>query len=109
MHELAITREVLTIVSEYSAGRKVTRVVLEIGRLSTVLPDSVRLCFDACCAGTPAEGAELEIIETPGQVRCRECGAQMTVHGPFDPCGCGSHSLEWLAGDDLKVKELEVI
>ena len=67
MHELSITRNVVAIVSERAVGQRVTRVRLEIGRLSAVVPDSSRFCFDICAQGTPLEGAELEIVERPGQ------------------------------------------
>jgi len=109
MHELGITQEILALVSEHSAGRKVTRVVVEIGKLSAVLPDAVRFCFDLCSEGTVAEGARLEIIETPGRARCRTCAAELTLEQPFGRCGCGGTDLDWLAGDELKVKEMEVV
>jgi hydrogenase nickel incorporation protein HypA/HybF len=67
MHELSITRNVVAIVSEKAVGQRVTRVRLEIGRLSAVVPDSIRFCFDICAQGTPLEGAELEIVESAGQ------------------------------------------
>jgi hydrogenase nickel incorporation protein HypA/HybF len=67
VHELSITRNVVAIVSERAVGQRVTRVRLEIGRLSAVVPDSIRFCFDICAQGTPLEGAELEIVERPGQ------------------------------------------
>jgi hydrogenase nickel incorporation protein HypA/HybF len=67
VHELSITRNVVAIVSERAQGQRVTRVRLEIGRLSAVVPDSIRFCFDICAQGTPLEGAALEIIESAGQ------------------------------------------
>ena len=67
MHELSITRNVVAIVSERAEGQRVTRVRLEIGRLTAVMPDSIRFCFDICAQGTPLEGAELEIVESDGQ------------------------------------------
>ena len=108
MHELGITQEVLAIVAEHAGGRKVVRVVLEIGKLSAVLPDAVRFCFDLCSAGTEAEGAVLEIIETPGLARCHACGARVLLERPFGGCGCGCADLEWLAGEELRIKELEL-
>jgi hydrogenase nickel incorporation protein HypA/HybF len=108
MHELGITHEIIAIVSEHARGAKVTRVVLEIGKLSAVLPDAVRFCFDLCSEGTVAEGAELVIIETPGRARCRACGAEIALERPFGRCGCGNTDLEWLAGEELKIKEMEV-
>ena len=67
MHELSITRNVVAIVSERAEGQRVTRVRLEIGRLTAVVPDSIRFCFDICAQGTPLAGAELEIVESAGQ------------------------------------------
>jgi hydrogenase nickel incorporation protein HypA/HybF len=108
MHELGIVQEIIALVTERAEGARVTRVVLEIGKLTAVLPDGVRFCFDLCSEGTAAEGAALEIIETPGRARCRECGAGVTLDRPFGRCACGCSDLEWLAGEELKVKEIEV-
>lgn len=107
MHELGITQEVVALATEHARGRKVTRVVLEIGKLSGVLPDAVRFCFDLCTEGTAAAGAVLEIVETPGRGRCRACSAEVPLERPFGQCECGNTDLEWLAGDELRVKEVE--
>ena len=66
MHEAGLTLEVLDIACETAAGRRVSRVVLEIGRLSGILPDAVRFCFSMASEGTLVEGAELVVVETPG-------------------------------------------
>ena len=109
MHELGITQEIVAIVSERARGRKVRRVVLEIGKLTAVLPDALRFCFDLCNRGTPAEGAELEIIETRGRARCRQCGSELFLDRPFGRCACGNSDLDWLAGEELKIKEMELV
>jgi hydrogenase nickel incorporation protein HypA/HybF len=109
VHELAITEEIVALVSERASGGRVTRVVLEIGRLSAVLPDAVRFCFDVCAEGTPLEGAALEVIETPGRARCRACQAEVALLRPFGTCACGGTDLEWLGGDELKIKAIEVV
>jgi hydrogenase nickel incorporation protein HypA/HybF len=108
MHELAITQEVIAIASDRAGGARIVRIVLEIGKLSAVLPDAVRFCFDLCSEGTAAESAALEIIEVPGKARCRECQKEIELNGPLDGCACGSVALEWLAGADLVLKALEV-
>jgi hydrogenase nickel incorporation protein HypA/HybF len=108
VHELGITQEIVALVEDHARGRKVSRVVVEIGRLSSVLPDAVRFCFDLCAEGTVAETAALEIIETPGRARCRSCGGEVALDRPFGRCGCGATDLEWLAGEELRVKELEL-
>jgi hydrogenase nickel incorporation protein HypA/HybF len=107
MHELGIAQEVVALVAEH-AQRKVTRVVLEIGKLSAILPDAVRFCFDLCSEGTVVAGAELDIIEVPGRARCRACGAEVLLDRPFGRCDCGGTDLEWLTGEELRVKEYEV-
>ena len=74
MHELGITRNIVSIVAERAAGRRVTKVVVEIGKLSAILPDAVEFCFDVCAKSTPLEGATLEIVEVMADASCRDCG-----------------------------------
>ena len=108
MHELGIAEEVVAIVGARAGTARVRRVVLEVGRLTAVLPDAVRFCFDLCCQGTPLEGAELEIVEIPGRARCRQCGSEQLLDRPFGRCGCGNTDLDWLAGEELRIKEMEL-
>lgn len=109
MHELGITQEVVAIVSARVQAAKVRRVVLEIGKLTAVLPDAVRFCFEVCCEGTTLEGATLEIIETPGKARCKRCQAELNLDQPYGLCACGNSDLEWLAGEELRIKEVELV
>jgi hydrogenase nickel incorporation protein HypA/HybF len=108
MHELGITQEIVEICCRRSEGACITRIVLEIGKLSGVLPDAVRFCFDLCSEGTMAEGAQLEIIEPLGSAHCRECGNLVQLLSPWGICECGSTNLEWLSGEELRIKEMEV-
>ena len=108
MHELALVQEMLDVIADAAGGARVRRVVLEIGKLSAVMPDAVRFCFDLAAEQTVAEGALLEIVETPGQARCRPCGAAVVLDGPIGRCACGSIELDWLDGMDLRIREVEV-
>ena len=108
MHELGITQNIVAIVCEQAKGAKVQRVTLEIGKLSAIMPDAVRFCFDICCKGTVVEGASLEIIEITGLARCRQCGAEIPLEQPFGICSCGSVELDLLTGEELKIKEMEI-
>ena len=67
MHELAIIGNVVNAVTNRVGDAKVIRVQLEIGKLSGVVPDALRFCFDVSTAGTTLAGAALEIIEIPGR------------------------------------------
>jgi hydrogenase nickel incorporation protein HypA/HybF len=107
MHELGIAQEVVALVADH-AQKKVTRVVLEIGKLSAILPDAILFCFDLCSEGTVVAGAALEIVEIPGLARCRACGSEVALEKPFGRCECGGSDLEWLVGEELRIKEYEV-
>jgi hydrogenase nickel incorporation protein HypA/HybF len=109
MHELSITRSIVEACAERAGGARVNRVTVEIGRLTCVLPDALRFCFDVCTEGTSLEGSELEILEIQGRARCRECGKELELSDLLTPCRCGSHDLELIAGQDLRIKEMEVM
>jgi hydrogenase nickel incorporation protein HypA/HybF len=108
MHELALTESVVTAVAERVGAAKVTRVQLEIGRLSGVAPDSVRFCFDVCAEGTALAGAMLDIVETPGRAQCRDCQAQVELDDLIALCVCGSANLQLQSGQELRIIEVEV-
>lgn len=109
MHELSITRSVVAIVAERAAGMRVTGVRLEIGRLSAVMPDAIRFCFDICTVETPLAGARLTIDEIPGRGICNECGAEVELIALVGRCPhCGTASLRLVAGQELNIKEMEV-
>ena len=108
VHELAITESVIDAITGRFGDAKIIRVLLEIGKLSGVVPDAVRFCFDIAAGGTPLGGAMLEILETPGRARCRACAAQIEINGPIALCPCGSANLEFTGGTELRIKEVEV-
>jgi hydrogenase nickel incorporation protein HypA/HybF len=109
VHELALAQEILDVVAARSGGARVTRVVLEVGKLAAVLPDALRFCFDLAAEDTVARGARLEIVETPGRARCRGCGADVALDRPYGRCACGGSDLEWLSGEALRILEMEVV
>jgi hydrogenase nickel incorporation protein HypA/HybF len=108
MHELAITRNIVAIVGEAARGRRVTRVVLEIGKLSGVLADAVAFCFDIVAAGTLASSAILDIRQIDGRAHCRDCGEEFAAATLFARCPCGSQHCDRLAGEELNVKAIEL-
>lgn len=64
MHELAITQSVVDTVTERITGGRVTRVRLQIGRLSGVLPSAVSFCFGlAVLAGRELRITSVEVAE----------------------------------------------
>ena len=91
-----------------AGGRKVLSVTMEIGELSGVVADAVEFCFDACSRDTLLNGAKLIIEQISGRGRCG-CGAESPIASYFDPCPvCGGFGLSVIAGEELRVRELEV-
>ncbi len=113
MHELGLTQQLVetlsrAVVEQEGAGARVVRVVVEVGKLAAVLPDALRFCFDLCAAGTPLQGAILQIDEIPGRARCKACDLELLLDKPFGRCACGGSDLDWLSGDELRVTAMEV-
>lgn len=106
MHELSITRNIVAIVCERANGAKVIRVTLEVGKLSAVMPDAIRFCFDVVAQGTVLEGAWLEVIEVPGLGRCRVCGHDVELRQLVERCACGSSDLDRVSGEELTITQM---
>lgn len=66
MHELGLTRNMVSIVAEHAGGRKVRRVRLAIGPLACVERRALSFCFDLVAEGTVLAGASLEFLEAEG-------------------------------------------
>ena len=109
MHELAITQQVVDAVVEHAAGLPVRAVHVDVGKLSGVVPESMRFCFDLVTSGTCLEGAELHINEPPGRGMCRACGTSVALVDLILMCECGSADVDVLSGRELSVRSYEVV
>ena len=112
MHELALCEGVLQALEEQSKIQHFARVHavwLEIGALSSVEPEALRFNFDVITRGTLAEGSRLEIVTVPAQAWCLPCGEKISIRQYFDACPrCGSHQLQVVEGEELRIQQLEV-
>jgi hydrogenase nickel incorporation protein HypA/HybF len=83
MHEVGIARNVIQAALEaVPDGGTLTGVTVSIGPFSAVVADSLRFGFEIASQGGPAEGVELDIVETPLVVRCDACDADLPVDDP---------------------------
>jgi hydrogenase nickel incorporation protein HypA/HybF len=105
--DLSIANGIVEIYAARAGTARVTRVQLEIGQLSAMLPDAVRFCFDVCARDTVLDGAALEIVETRGRAVCRDCDGEVALVRLAGRCTCGSAKLCVVAGEELKIRELE--
>lgn len=109
MHELSITQSVVDAVTERMCDARVRRIRLEVGRCSGLVPDAVRFCFELVAAGTTCEGATLEIDEPSGRATCRACGAGFDTADVLPLCPCGSADVVVEGGQELRIREVEVV
>jgi hydrogenase nickel incorporation protein HypA/HybF len=109
MHELAITESIVEAISERAAGSRVVTVRLRVGKLTGVVPDALRFCFEIVAADTPLAGATLEIDEILACARCLDCRAEFELHEACLLCCCGSANLHLLSGQELKIQQIEVV
>lgn len=108
MHELSISQGIVESVCEAVPEGQVLVVTLEIGKLSGVVPEAVRFCFDACTKGTRLEGARLDIIDVLGRGRCGSCAQELDMEELITRCSCGNPFLEVLRGQELRIRSVEV-
>lgn len=89
--------------------QRITAVWLEIGRLSSVEPESMAFCFDVVVRGSIAEGARLEIIDVPGQGWCMQCSEAIPLNEVYGECPrCGGYQVQVTGGTEMRIKEIEV-
>ena len=111
MHEMAVTQAMLNLALEHADGQRITGIFMRVGRVSAIVPESVRMFFDYLGKGTLAEGAALHFEVSPIEMTCQDCGKQADLSGWVDEppravvihalergCGCGSKKLRVTAG-----------
>ena len=109
MHELSITQGIIDLCLEHARGRRICSLDVEIGELSSVVPEAIEFCFEACSRETLLEGARLVIIRVPGMGRCGECGRETPLAELYGSCRhCGSNRVAIVTGEELRVREIEV-
>jgi hydrogenase nickel incorporation protein HypA/HybF len=112
MHELAITQSILSIVllkaREISAV-KITKIDLQVGRLTGYLPESIQLQFAFLSKGTEAAGAWLSFYQPAANLHCRKCDIKYTTNS-FDLACPHCYTLETdiLSGTELSVESMEI-
>jgi hydrogenase nickel incorporation protein HypA/HybF len=88
---------------------RIHRLTLRVGRLAGIEPVALVFAFDALAAGTPAEGACLEVETVPTVCYCRGCAAKFEPADFIYACQCcGVLSTDIRGGQELELASLEV-
>lgn len=112
MHEMSIAQNILEIVDEYMArepAAKLLEVVVEIGEMVAVVPDSLYFCYDVLVENSKYRDSKLIINILPLQGSCRSCGHVFKIENyNFNCPSCHSPDLHVQGGQELRITHLEV-
>jgi len=113
MHEMSLCESIinaLEVQAKQQGFSHVKGVWLEIGALAAIDIDAMRFSFDVVAKNTLADQAALTIHTVSGQGLCRLCGAQSQLIHRYDACAsCGEYNLQVTDGEQMKIKEIEVV
>jgi hydrogenase nickel incorporation protein HypA/HybF len=112
MHEMALAQSIVELVQDHARRDAFTRtrtIRLSIGAMAQVDPRALEFGFDVVARGTVAEGAQLVIERPAGTAFCMDCSRNVEVGAHGEACpSCGGHRWLLVAGDDMRVVDLEV-
>ncbi len=113
MHELGIVFYIIRDVKQAAESNnvsKVSAVVMNIGEVSTVVPEYLNDGWRWAADKEPLlQGSELKIIPVPAVTHCQDCGREYETvrYGKTCPY-CSSGNTFLLQGNEIEIKEIEV-
>ena len=112
MHELSVCQALIRQVEQIArreTASEVTRIRVQIGPLSGVVPELLEQAFTIARAATLAERAELITEHQAVRVKCLQCGAESEVAPNRLICAeCGDFRTQLIAGDALILASVEL-
>ncbi len=114
MHELGIVFYIIRDVkkaAEENGVKKVSTVVMNIGEVSTIIPDYLTDCWRwAADKEDLLRGCDLQINTIPAVTHCDGCRKDYSTvaHGKICP-HCGSHDTWLKQGQEVEIKELQIV
>lgn len=117
MHELSLTKSILSVAQRYaeqSGAARVNAIFLRVGILRDLEPEWIRRYFRYISKGTIAEQAEVLVMVEPLVCKCNSCSCQFgleltQVIGREVLCPqCGKHDYELVTGMEFIIQGIEV-
>ena len=114
MHELGIVVRVVEQVekvAEENKVEKVAKLTLEVGEVSSVVPDLFTDCFEWSKKKSKyLEDCELELIILEGISYCQDCKETYKTTEYAKQCPhCGSYNTYLVTGDEINIKNIEIV
>ena len=113
MHELGVVfhiADTLARIAEENQVTRIRRVTLELGEVSTVVPEYLIDVWNWNCKRTPLlTGCELVIERIPAVTHCGACGRDYPTVPQGKICPhCGSPQTWLLQGNEFTIKDIAV-
>lgn len=114
MHELGIIFHIIDEVEKVATANKVEsvkKVILEVGEVSTIVPDYFRDCWKWAVERTPhMKGCVLEMVIIAAGSYCQSCGKTYSTTKYAKVCPyCGSSDTYLYTGKDVVIKSIEAV
>lgn len=96
MHELPVVLDIVHVMDEEASKngmKKITRISLVIGELSSIIDESVQMYFEIAAKDHPCEGAKLVFEHRPAMLKCQSCGKEFPHEKNFQCPDCGGDSV----------------
>ena len=114
MHELGVVFHIMDSLEEVAKENDVTQiqsVTIEVGEVSAVIPHYLTDCWDWAIKKRPLlTGCQMKVEILHAVTYCEGCNTEYgtVAHGRICP-NCGSEKTWLLKGNELNIKEIEVI
>ena len=112
MHELTVTENILEIASRHgkqAGAARVTDIHIVIGRLSSIVDDSVQFYWDIISGDSICKGAKLHFERLPARLTCQQCGETYELAAQLTPCPkCSSLDVQVTSGEEFWVDSIEI-
>lgn len=108
MHEMGVCDAIVDAAVRRARGRRVTGVRVRLTG-HPVDPGVIDQGFRLAAAGTAVEGASVELVVRPPQVRCRDCGGRTDAADAASLVACprcGGVDVEATGGDELVLESI---
>lgn len=112
MHELSVTESVLNIALSHATranAKRVTDIYLVIGRLSSIVDDSVQFYWDFVSENSICEGSTLHFERRPAVLNCLDCGCEFTIESELTLCpSCAGARTRIVSGEEFYLDSIEI-
>ncbi|HWQ45493.1 MAG TPA: hydrogenase maturation nickel metallochaperone HypA [Longilinea sp.] len=112
MHELSVTESILRICVEHAEkenASRVTDVYITLGRLSSIVDDSVQFYWELIAENSICAAAQLHFERIPAKILCLDCSNEYELDRDLEPCPkCHSARIKVISGDQFYVDSIAI-